>query len=316
MLYFQFHIGDWESGTRLMTPIEKGIYIELLVYYYAVERPITEEECKRIARGYTNAEANALAYVLQTHFDKEGDSYRHQKCDEVITEYHDISAKRSQAAQKSVEVRRKRKSQRGAVANASHDALANASTSALANASAKCDANNQLTINHKPLTINKGKGGSNSSSLARVRDTTPPELFDVPVGEADPDLAEAATPTKRASTKKRGTQIPYDTLPDDWAAEAERIAPDLDARLCFEDFRDYALRDGAVYKDWTAAWRNNLRSMPEWKRVNVQKSKSYADLSHRVMRLPKDQRAQIWNEPDEAKQLALLEAFENGQNQL
>ena len=162
----------------------------------------------------------------------------------------------------------------------------------------------------------KRKGGSNSSSLARVSETTPPELFDAPVGEADPDLAEVAAPTKRASTKKRGTQIPYDTLPDDWAAEAERIAPDLDARLCFEDFRDYALREGAVYKDWTAAWRNNLRSMPEWKRVNFQKSKSYADLSHRVMRLPKDQRAQIWNEPDEAKQLALLEAFENGQNQL
>ena len=162
----------------------------------------------------------------------------------------------------------------------------------------------------------KRKGGSNSSSLARVRETTPPELFDMPVGEADPDLAEAAAQTKRASTKKRGTQIPYDTLPDDWAAEAERIAPDLDARLCFEDFRDFALRDGAVYKDWTAAWRNNLRSMPEWKRVNFQKSKSYADLSHRVTRLPKDQRAQIWNEPDEAKQLALLEAFENGQNQL
>lgn len=308
MIYVPFHIGDWQSGTRLMSPVEKGVYIDLIMYYYSVERPITQDECKRIARGYANADAQAMQYVLQNHFTREGDSYRHRKCDEVIASGCAISSKRSEAAK--IRWGKERARRVAGQAACKNDANADA------NGHAGGYANAMLTSNHKPVTINKGKGGSNSSSLARVRETTPPELFDMPVGEADPDLAEAAAQTKRASTKKRGTQIPYDTLPDDWAAEAERIAPDLDARLCFEDFRDFALRDGAVYKDWTAAWRNNLRSMPEWKRVNFQKSKSYADLSHRVTRLPKDQRAQIWNEPDEAKQLALLEAFENGQNQL
>lgn len=153
MLYFQFHVGDWESGTRLMSPIEKGVYIELIVYYYSVERPITEGECKRIARGYANAEANALAYVLQNHFIREGDTYRHKKCDEVIAEFHDISQKRSRAARKSLEARRKRGKQTTDIALAPTSDGASARASAPASADATGVANGQLTISHKPEAI-------------------------------------------------------------------------------------------------------------------------------------------------------------------
>ena len=56
MLFFPFHIGDWITGTKLMSAVEKGVYIDLLTYYYSVERPITEDECRRIARAYAGAE--------------------------------------------------------------------------------------------------------------------------------------------------------------------------------------------------------------------------------------------------------------------
>ena len=56
MLYFPFHVGDWITGTKLMSAIEKGVYMDLLTYYYSVERPITEDECRRIARAYAGAE--------------------------------------------------------------------------------------------------------------------------------------------------------------------------------------------------------------------------------------------------------------------
>lgn len=155
MLYFQFHIGDWESGTRLMTPLEKGIYLELLIFYYSVERPITEDECKRIARGYANAEASALAYVLQTHFKREGNAYRHKKCDAVISEFHEISAKRSSAARKSAEARRNKKGTVSATPAMVAYVDANAQANAHANEHASVDTNDQLTINRKPITITK-----------------------------------------------------------------------------------------------------------------------------------------------------------------
>ena len=145
MIYVPFHVGDWQSGTRLMTPVEKGVYIDLLMYYYSVERPITQDECKRIARGYADAEAQAMQYVLQNHFTKDGDCYRHKKCDEVIASGSAISGKRSEAAKIRWEKERKRRAVFGG--ESKNDAVADA------NAHTSADANAMLTSNHKPVTI-------------------------------------------------------------------------------------------------------------------------------------------------------------------
>ena len=128
-----------------MSPVEKGVYIDLIMYYYSVERPITQDECKRIARGYANADAQAMQYVLQNHFTREGDSYRHKKCDEVIASGSAISSKRSEAAK----IRWGKERARRVTGQAACKNDANAD----ANGYAGGYANAMLTSNHKPVTI-------------------------------------------------------------------------------------------------------------------------------------------------------------------
>lgn len=99
MIYFSFHIGDWETGTRLLSAAEKGIYIDLLTLYYKQEGPIMQMQCKRIARAYDLQEQEALEYVLATFFTLDGDCYRNDRADEEIEKYRATIDGRRKAAQ-------------------------------------------------------------------------------------------------------------------------------------------------------------------------------------------------------------------------
>lgn len=147
MLYFPFHVGDWITGTKLMSAVEKGVYIDLLTFYYSVERPITEDECKRIARAYANVEQDAMQYVLQNYFMHDGDAYRHEKCDEVIAQAKgkqaDISEKRRNAAKARWNKGKNKDNVR--VNGWKQDANA-------MQVHTKCNADEMLSNNHKPIT--------------------------------------------------------------------------------------------------------------------------------------------------------------------
>lgn len=98
MIYINFHLGDWLAQTRLLSATERGVYLDLLTQYYANERPLTEEECKRIARAYAPAEQEAMQYVLQTLFTKDNGAYRNARADAAIAEVAAVSDKRKRAA--------------------------------------------------------------------------------------------------------------------------------------------------------------------------------------------------------------------------
>ena len=84
MIFVQMHLGDWMSGTSLLTATERGVYFDLLVQYYLAEHPLSKDECKRIARAYAPAEQDAMQFVLHRFFIEEGDTYRHKRCDKEI----------------------------------------------------------------------------------------------------------------------------------------------------------------------------------------------------------------------------------------
>ena len=77
---------------------------------------------------------------------------------------------------------------------------------------------------------------------------------------------------KPKKTVDRGSRLSITELPDDWKAFAEQEAPDLDPQRLFENFKDYwtGLSGAkAIKKDWTATWRNYVRSFhnaEDWKR--------------------------------------------------
>ena len=94
------------------------------------------------------------------------------------------------------------------------------------------------------------------------------------------DSQMVETPKKK--TTDRGSRLTIDVLPDEWKAFAEQEDPDLDPYRLFDNFKDYWTSVSgakAIKLDWTATWRNCVRSYrgaPDWKRRPVLK-KTIAD---------------------------------------
>lgn len=137
MNYVQLHLGDWIAGTLDLTPTERGVYMDLLVRYYKEERPLMQDECKRIARGYTPAEQEAMHYVLQRFFTLENGEYRQSRCDEEIEKAQAVSNKRKRAA--ASRWAKKPEIDASAYPNAEQTQC-------------ECNANGMLTNNRKPIT--------------------------------------------------------------------------------------------------------------------------------------------------------------------
>lgn len=98
MNYFMFHLGDWDTRTRVLSPTEKGVYIDLITLYYTLERPLMRSECERIARGYAQNERDAQEFVLDRFFERDGDTYRNSRCDDEIARANEKASKAAKSA--------------------------------------------------------------------------------------------------------------------------------------------------------------------------------------------------------------------------
>lgn len=148
MNYVQFHLGDWIAGTALLSPTERGVYMDLLVRYYKEERPILQEECKRIARAYAPYEQEAMQYVLQTFFTLDEEGYHHARCDEEISKSHAVSEKRRRAASA-----RWKGDSRDCGQNLESERAG--AMQAQSKCTSKCNADGMLTNNQEPITNNQ-----------------------------------------------------------------------------------------------------------------------------------------------------------------
>lgn len=111
--------------------------MDLLVRYYKEERPLMQDECKRIARGYAPAEQEAMHYVLQRFFTFENGEYRQSRCDEEIEKAQTVSNKRKRAA--ASRWAKKPEIDASAYPNAEQTQC-------------ECNANGMLTNNQEPIT--------------------------------------------------------------------------------------------------------------------------------------------------------------------
>lgn len=181
MNFVQFHIGDWTSSTNLLTPTERGVYMDLLCLYYSTERPIMRSQCDRMSRAYTPVEREALEYVLREYFREEDGVFYHHRCEEEI----DACRLKSEKARSSAKARWNKGSQTA-------ERLKNGSAKCESHTSAHCenDANalrshSEGNANHKPITnnhINKEKEkekeiraakSGTTAALARPGDVAP-----------------------------------------------------------------------------------------------------------------------------------------------
>lgn len=253
MIYFRFHIGDWEQKTRLLSPIEKGIYVDLLTYYYSTERPIVRSNYERITRGYTEEEKKAADYVLSTFFTEKDGCYYNKRCEEEIAAWQEKSSK----SKKSIKARWDREKRR--ISNTREDAIeasnddsnedstndTNVCTGEYTNVCTKCDTDRILTINHKPINIS-----------------------------TNVDIKEKVKKEKK-SKATCGTSFSLTEIPQDWIDAAEKIDPEIDPQKAFADFADYWRAipgEKGRKKDWLATWRNSIRNIPDWKRKKLLKN--------------------------------------------
>lgn len=195
MLFFPFHIGDWITGTKLMSAVEKGVYIDLLTYYYSVERPITEDECRRIARAYAGAEQDAMQYVLQNHFAYVDGAYVHKKCEEIISQTLEKQADISEKKRKAARARWNKEKQgiRPDQQNAPVDARAYAGAEQM---QSTCNTDAMLTNSHKPITKNINNTNKQLTNTEAIEAATGEGVcFDSSVSVSDlaDDLANEET---------------------------------------------------------------------------------------------------------------------------
>lgn len=234
MNYVQWHIGDWLSGTSLLSATERGVYIDLLMRYYREGRPLMQSECKRIARAYDVHEQEALTYVLETFFELENGSYRHKRCEEEIASMRVKSEKRSNAAKS-----RWAKSGKGYDGKHAEYACASGCASACANESAKDvqKAWEPITNNQEP--INKEEGGESASASPAETD----------------GLTEK---TKKRSRRRPSIVCPWsadDEVPEDLAAWAKEKHPSVDCSKEFEKLIHWAQSHDERRPDWPATFR-------------------------------------------------------------
>ena len=176
MNYVQLHLGDWIAGTLDLTPTERGVYMDLLVRYYKEERPLMQDECKRIARGYAPAEQEAMHYVLQRFFTLENGEYRQSRCDEEIEKAQAVSNKRKRAA--ASRWAKKPEIDASAYPNAEQ-------------VESNCNANGMLTNNQEPITNNQDKNiyAPSGASVSEDQKTERPSQIKKPADVSKEDWA-------------------------------------------------------------------------------------------------------------------------------
>lgn len=248
MNYVQFHIGDWESGTRLLKPLEKGIYIDLLMLYYSSERPLIRTNFERITRGYTAEEKEAFDYVISSFFEEREDGFHNTRCDEEIRK----AAEKSEKARKSIQARWNKAAKAPRSGNANTDSSTDVAPNVLAN---EIRTNNErntdvlLTKNQEPITNKE---------------------------------------TERKKKEKRQAithTFNLDLLPSDWLDYCKQVRPDLDPQTVFADFAFYFTKgkgQGELRSDkgWAQSWQGWIRRQKEVRTVKPMQQTSFADLDY------------------------------------
>ncbi|MCX4137883.1 YdaU family protein [Paraburkholderia sp. SEWSISQ10-3 4] len=107
MLYYQFHINDFRSGSVGMSELEELYYRRMLDEYYAKEQALpleVDKLCRQI--GARSQEArDAVAYVLESKFMKTDAGHENSRCERVLAEYDGYKADKSAAGKASAAAR-------------------------------------------------------------------------------------------------------------------------------------------------------------------------------------------------------------------
>lgn len=95
--YYPFLWADYSGKTMHLTQGQHGAYFLLLRYIYTSGQPIPDEERYSIARAMLEHEQQNVDFVLPRFFEKQGETWRNLRADEVMQEAEASHLKRVNA---------------------------------------------------------------------------------------------------------------------------------------------------------------------------------------------------------------------------
>jgi uncharacterized protein YdaU (DUF1376 family) len=98
MHYYQFNIGDYQSHTAHLEPIEDLTYRRLLDWYYLHESPIPLDLSEIARQIRMRSHTDCIATVLQEYFEKTDDGWIHHRANKEMSKTGDKSQKASRSA--------------------------------------------------------------------------------------------------------------------------------------------------------------------------------------------------------------------------
>jgi len=106
--YYPFDINKFNSATRHMTLLERGIYRELMDMYYDTEKPLPDDIdflCRKLC-ARTNDERTAVEQVLNECFTLTKKGWDNSKCADIVRDYKKQKANASKAGKASAKARK------------------------------------------------------------------------------------------------------------------------------------------------------------------------------------------------------------------
>lgn len=97
MHFYQHHIGDFQRDTASLSDSDTMAYLRLIWMYYDTELPLPDDAKKLAFKIGSNPDS--VQIILDTFFIKDGEYYRHARCDEELSKIYKSSAKARLAAQ-------------------------------------------------------------------------------------------------------------------------------------------------------------------------------------------------------------------------
>jgi len=100
MHYFKFDIATWIQSTRHLTPEEEGVYLRLVNHYYDTEKPLPVEIQPFLKRLQLRGHLDLVNEILTDFFILTEKGWSHNKCNELLKEYHKGAKKNKLNGQK------------------------------------------------------------------------------------------------------------------------------------------------------------------------------------------------------------------------
>lgn len=100
MHYVKLHLGDWALGTKGLSLLERGVYLEMLSICYAEESGLPDDLkkiCKMIG-AHTASEKNAVKEILSKFFQVANGLWINPRVEKELSTYKDKSSKAAASA--------------------------------------------------------------------------------------------------------------------------------------------------------------------------------------------------------------------------